>query len=219
MALKAYNMLKGELMDTIFNPTKIIAVGLNYSEHGKELNMNIPEHPILFMKPPTSIIGNGDAIILPPQTRELNYEGELAIVIKEKARNIAKDKAGRVIAGYTCGNDVTARDLQRIDGQWTRSKSFDTFCPLGPRVVSDIDPRCLAITTRVNGIVKQNSNTKNMIFDVYDLVSFISEVMTLLPGDVILTGTPQGVGVIRVGDTVEIEIEGIGILKNIIQGQ
>lgn len=206
-------------MDAIFNPTKIIGVGLNYSEHGKELKMNIPEHPVLFMKPPTSIIGNNDAIILPPQTRELNYEGELAIVIKDKARNIAKDKAGRVIAGFTCGNDVTARDLQRIDGQWTRSKSFDTFCPLGPRVVLDIDPRCLAITTRVNGVIKQDSNTKNMIFDVYELVSFISEVITLLPGDVILTGTPQGVGVIRVGDTVEVEIEGIGILKNIIRGQ
>jgi 2-keto-4-pentenoate hydratase/2-oxohepta-3-ene-1,7-dioic acid hydratase in catechol pathway len=219
MPLKAYNMLKGEPMDTIFNPTKIIAVGLNYFEHGKELKMDIPDHPILFMKPPTSIIGNGGAIILPPQTRELNYEGELAVVIKEKTRNVAKDKVGRFIAGYTCANDVTARDLQRIDGQWTRSKSFDTFCPLGPRVVPDIDPRRLAITTRVNGAVKQDSNTGKMIFDVYELVSFISEIMTLLPGDIVLTGTPQGVGAIRVGDTVEVEIEHIGILKNIVQGQ
>lgn len=219
MPLKAYNMLEGESMDTTFNPTKIIAVGLNYLEHGKELKMDIPGHPILFMKPPTSIIGNGGAIILPPQTRELNYEGELAVVIKERARNVAKDKAGRFIAGYTCANDVTARDLQRIDGQWTRSKSFDTFCPLGPRVVSDIDPRHLAITTRVNEVVKQDSNTRNMIFDVYELVSFISEIMTLLPGDIILTGTPQGVGAIRVGDTVEVEIEHIGTLKNIVRGQ
>jgi 2-keto-4-pentenoate hydratase/2-oxohepta-3-ene-1,7-dioic acid hydratase in catechol pathway len=209
-------MLKGESMDTIFNPTKIIAIGLNYLDHAKELKMSIPDYPLIFMKPPTTVIGNGDAIILPPQTKELNYEGELAIVIKEKTKNISKDEARRFIAGYTCANDVTARDLQRIDGQWTRAKSFDTFGPLGPRIVSDIDPKNLFIITRVNGVAKQSSNTKNMIFDVFELVSFISEIMTLLPGDVIITGTPPGVGAIEVGDVVEVEIEGIGVLKNTV---
>jgi 2-keto-4-pentenoate hydratase/2-oxohepta-3-ene-1,7-dioic acid hydratase in catechol pathway len=209
---------RGETMDLVIKPTKIIAIGLNYLDHAKELKMEIPDHPLIFMKPPTAVIGSGDAIFLPPQTKELNYEGELAIVIKEKAKNVSKDEARYFIAGYTCANDVTARDLQRIDGQWTRAKSFDTFCPLGPRIVSDIDPKHLSIITRVNGTVKQNSNTKNMIFDVFELVSFVSEIMTLLPGDVIITGTPPGVGAIEAGDVVEIEIEGIGVLKNTVIG-
>jgi 2-keto-4-pentenoate hydratase/2-oxohepta-3-ene-1,7-dioic acid hydratase in catechol pathway len=209
---------RGGTMDTIINPTKIIAIGLNYLDHAKELKMEIPDHPLIFIKPSTSFIGSGDAIILPPQTKELNYEGELAVVIKEKAKNVSLDETHRFIAGYTCANDVTARDLQRIDGQWTRAKSFDTFCPLGPRIVSDIDPKHLSIITRVNGTVKQNSNTKNMIFDVFELVSFVSEIMTLLPGDVIITGTPPGVGSIEVGDAVEVEIEGIGVLKNTVTG-
>ena len=209
---------RGETVDTVISPTKIIAIGLNYLDHAKELKMDIPDYPLIFIKPSTSVIGNGDAIILPPQTKELNYEGELAVVIKEKAKNVSKDEARRFIAGYTCANDVTARDLQRIDGQWTRAKSFDTFCPLGPKIVSDIDPKHLSIITRVNGTVKQNSNTTNMIFDVFELVSFISEIMTLLPGDVIITGTPPGVGTIVVGDVVEVEIEGIGVLKNTVTG-
>jgi 2-keto-4-pentenoate hydratase/2-oxohepta-3-ene-1,7-dioic acid hydratase in catechol pathway len=203
-------------MGVIVNPTKIIAVGLNYRDHAKELQMDIPNHPLIFMKPSTSVIGDGDAIILPPQTKELHYEGELAVIIKEKVNNVAKHEASRFIAGYTCANDVTARDLQRIDGQWTRAKSFDTFCPLGPRIISDIDPKNLRIETRVNGVTKQSSNTKNMVFDVFELVSFISEIMTLLPGDIIITGTPPGVGEIGVGDTVEVEIEGIGILTNTV---
>jgi 2-keto-4-pentenoate hydratase/2-oxohepta-3-ene-1,7-dioic acid hydratase in catechol pathway len=207
---------RGGMVDAIINPTKIIAIGLNYFDHAKELKMDIPDHPLIFLKPPTSIIGNGDVIILPPQTKELHYEGELAVIIKEKVKNVSKDEARRFIAGYTCANDVTARDLQRIDGQWTRAKSFDTFCPLGPRIVSDIDPQHLSIITRVNGTVKQNSNTINMIFGVFELVSFISEIMTLLPGDVIITGTPPGVGAIEVGDVVEVEIEGIGVLKNAV---
>jgi 2-keto-4-pentenoate hydratase/2-oxohepta-3-ene-1,7-dioic acid hydratase in catechol pathway len=209
---------RGGTMDTIINPTKIIAIGLNYFDHAKELKMDIPDHPLIFMKPSTAIIGSGDAIIFPPQTKELNYEGELAVIIKEKVKNVSKDEARRFIAGYTCANDVTARDLQRIDGQWTRAKSFDTFCPLGPRIVSDINPKNLPIITRVNGSVKQSSNTKNMIFDVFELVSFISEIMMLLPGDVIITGTPPGVGAIKVGDVVEVEIEGIGVLKNTVTG-
>jgi len=201
----------------MFNPTKIIAIGLNYHDHAKEMNVSVPEYPLIFMKPPTTVILNGESIIYPHQTKELHYEGELGIVIKEKIKDISKDEAYKFIAGYTCANDVTARDLQRIDGQWTRSKSFDTFCPLGPRIVSYVDPIAgLEIITRVNGNIKQYSNTKNMIFNVYELVSFISHIMTLMPGDVIITGTPPGVGPLVVGDTVEVEIEGIGVLKNMV---
>jgi 2-keto-4-pentenoate hydratase/2-oxohepta-3-ene-1,7-dioic acid hydratase in catechol pathway len=200
----------------MFHPSKIIAIGLNYLDHAKELKMEVPEYPLIFMKPSTSVIGNGETILYPPQTRELHYEGELGIVIGKKTRNVTSDEAKRYIAGYTCTNDVTARDLQRIDGQWTRSKSFDTFCPLGPRMVKDIDPTNLAISTRVNGVIKQQSNTSQMIFNAFQLVSFVSAIMTLLPGDVISSGTPPGVGELRVGDVVEIEIERIGILKNTV---
>jgi len=198
----------------MFHPTKIIAIGLNYLDHAKEFNMELPEYPLIFMKPPTAVIGNGETIIYPPQTQELHYEGELGIVIGKKARNVSEAEAGLCIAGYTCANDVTARDLQRMDGQWTRSKSFDTFCPLGPKIAKGIDPTNLAISTRVNGVTKQNSNTNQMIFNPFQLVSFISAIMTLMPGDIISTGTPPGVGPLNVGDTVEVEIEGIGILRN-----
>jgi len=198
----------------MFNPTKIIAIGLNYMDHAKEMNHQIPTYPLIFMKPSTAVILNDDYIIYPPDTKELHYEGELAVVIKNKTKNISKEDARYYIAGYTCANDVTARDIQRLDGQWIRSKSFDTFCPLGPRIISSIDPTHLSITTRVNGSVRQKSNTDNMIFDVYELVSYISRIMTLLPGDVIITGTPPGVGSMNIGDIVEVEIEGIGILKN-----
>ncbi|NLW36937.1 fumarylacetoacetate hydrolase family protein [Syntrophorhabdus aromaticivorans] len=198
----------------MFHPTKIVAIGLNYHDHAKELNMQIPDYPLIFLKPPTAVIENGELIIYPSQTRELHYEGELGIVIKERAHNIGIKDARHCIAGYTCANDVTARDLQRMDGQWTRAKSFDTFCPLGPTIVSDVDPMNMEITTRVNGAVKQHSNTKNMIFNVFELVAFISSIMTLLPGDVISTGTPPGVGPLHVGDEVEVEIQGIGTLKN-----
>lgn len=203
-------------MNARLSPTKIVAIGLNYHDHAKELNMALPDLPLIFMKPSTSVIGNGDTILYPALTKELHYEGELAVVIGEKARHISRKEAHRHIAGYTCANDITARDLQRLDGQWTRSKSFDTFCPLGPAIVRDIDPTELAITTRVNGIVKQRSNTTMMIFNVFDLVTYISSIMTLLPGDVIVTGTPPGVGPLTVGDTVEVEIEGIGTLKNYV---
>lgn len=198
----------------LFNPSKVIAIGLNYRDHAKEFNMPIPDYPILFLKPPTAVIEDGDDIIFPPQTQELHYEGELGIVISERAKSVPVSEADRYIAGYTCANDVTARDLQRMDGQWTRAKSFDTFCPLGPRIVKDIDPGALGITTRVNGQVRQRSTTANMIFNVYELVSFVSGIMTLLPGDVIITGTPPGVGALNPGDTVEIDIERIGTLKN-----
>lgn len=200
----------------MFHPTKIIAIGLNYRDHAKELNMDLPEYPLIFMKPPTSVIGNGETIVYPPQTHELHYEGELGVVIGKKARGVSPERAAEYIAGYTCANDVTARDLQRMDGQWTRAKSFDTFCPLGPKIVKDLDPTNLAIATRVNGITRQASNTNQMIFNPFQLVSFISAIMTLLPGDIISTGTPPGVGELKVGDVVEVEIEGIGILRNTV---
>lgn len=200
----------------MFHPTKIIAIGLNYLDHAKEFNMEIPEYPLIFMKPPTAVIGNGETILYPPQTKELHYEGELGIVIGKKARNVQMQEAHHYIAGYTCANDVTARDLQRLDGQWTRSKSFDTFCPLGPKIAKNIDPTNLSIITRVNGALKQKSNTNQMIFNVYQLVAFISAIMTLMPGDIISTGTPPGVGELQVGDVVEVDIEGIGILRNTV---
>ncbi len=198
----------------MFNPTKIVAIGLNYFDHAKELKSPIPSSPLLFLKPPSSVIGDGEAIIYPPMTRELHYEGELGVVVKARASHVTRREASLCVAGYCCANDVTARDLQRSDGQWTRSKSFDTFCPLGPRIAADVDPLGLPIVTRVNGAVKQRSNTGDMIFDVFQLISHISSVMTLLPGDVIITGTPSGVGPLQVGDIVEVEIGGIGVLRN-----
>ncbi|MFA4966676.1 MAG: fumarylacetoacetate hydrolase family protein [Candidatus Margulisiibacteriota bacterium] len=198
-----------------FNPSKIICVGLNYLDHAQEMKMAVPTHPIIFLKPPTSVIGDGDNIIYPEhQTKELHYEAELAIVIKDKTRNVSVEEAKKHILGYTCGNDVTARDLQRIDGQWGRAKSFDTFCPLGPDIVSDIDPDNLDIKLFLNNEIKQSSNTNKLIFKPLYLVSFISNIMTLLPGDVILTGTPPGIGPMQKGDVVAVEIEGIGRLAN-----
>ena len=197
------------------NPSKIICVGLNYANHVREMNEKVPTHPIIFLKPSTSVIGDGDNIVYPEaQTKELHYEAELAIVIKDTTRSVSADEARAHILGYTCANDVTARDLQRIDGQWTRAKSFDTFCPLGPRVVSDIDPDNLEIKLYLNGEVKQSSSTREMIFKPFFLVSFISQVMTMNPGDVILTGTPPGIGPMQKGDTVVVEIPGIGRLTN-----
>ncbi|MCX5811522.1 MAG: fumarylacetoacetate hydrolase family protein [Proteobacteria bacterium] len=200
----------------MFHPSKIIAIGLNYFDHAEELKMSVPKYPLIFMKPPTAVIQHNETIICPPQSREVHYEGELAVIIKNKTRSISIKDAPRHIIGYTCANDVTARDLQREDGQWTRAKSFDTFCPLGPKIVSNLDPFNLDICTRVNGVERQHSNTKNMIFNVFELVSFISGIMTMMPGDVIITGTPPGVGAIEAGDVVEVEIEGIGILRNTV---
>ena len=200
----------------MLKPSKIIAIGLNYYDHARELKMPVPDHPIMFIKPASAVIMNGGSIIYPRQSKNVHYEGELAMVIGKKAKNVKKSDANKYIKGFTCANDVTARDLQNIDGQWTRAKSFDTFCPLGPRIIKNIDPMNLNIRTRINGKTKQNSNTKNMIFNVYELVSFVSSVMTLLPGDVILAGTPPGVGPLKIGDIVEVEIEKIGILKNMV---
>jgi len=187
---------------------------LNYTDHAHELKMDLPKSPLIFLKPPSSLIHSGENIIYPPQTKELHYEAELAVVIKDRIKNVPKEEALSHILGFTCGNDVTARDLQKSDGQWTRAKSFDTFCPLGPEIISGISTDNLDIKLFLNGELKQSSNTSNMIFKVEFLVSFISQIMTLEAEDVILTGTPAGVGPMQAGDVVEVEIEKIGRLKN-----
>ncbi len=197
-------------------PTKIVAVGLNYKAHAEEMGKPLPEEPLLFMKPSTAVISNKMKIVKPRMSQRVDYEGELAVVIGRKCKKVSPEEAPDYILGYSCFNDVTARDLQQKDVQYTRAKSFDTFAPYGPWINTDIDPIGLKITTRVNGEVKQEGNTEDMIFSPFELVSFISQIMTLLPGDVIATGTPPGVGPLYAGDRVEIEIEGIGTLINYV---
>ncbi len=197
-------------------PEKIIGVGLNYRDHAKELGMEIPAEPALFMKSPSSIIGDRDKIILPDRSGRVDYEGELAIIISKKCRYVEREEAKHFILSYTCFNDVTARDLQRSGWQWCIAKSFDTFSPLGPYVVN-VDPSKLRIRTFLNGKLVQDSSTSNLVFDVYDLVSFISSIMTLKKHDVIATGTPSGVGKLNKGDIIAVEIEGIGKLTNYVR--
>ncbi|MCL6634270.1 MAG: fumarylacetoacetate hydrolase family protein [Peptococcaceae bacterium] len=199
-------------------PSKSVCVGLNYRDHAAEFGLPIPEEPVLFIKPSTAVIGPGESIIYPATSRQVDYEAELAVVIGRPCRKVKAGEAAEYILGYTCANDVTARDLQRKDGQWTRAKSFDTFLPLGPYIVSDLDPGDLSISMRLNGALRQRSSTRNLIFSVPELLSFISDIMTLNPGDVILTGTPGGVGPVAVGDEIEVEIEGIGTLWNRVDG-
>lgn len=195
-------------------PSKIVAVGLNYRDHAIEMGEELPEYPKIFLKPSTALIGPHDSIVLPQSSRRVDYEAELALVVKRLAKDVDERQAKDYILGYTCFNDVTARDLQQVDGQWTRAKSFDTFAPIGPVVDTSVDPRSLEISCKVNGELKQNSNTSNLIFGPEQLLSFVSHVMTLLPGDVIATGTPSGVGPLHSGDTVEVIIEQIGVLTN-----
>jgi 2-keto-4-pentenoate hydratase/2-oxohepta-3-ene-1,7-dioic acid hydratase in catechol pathway len=196
-------------------PSKIVAVGRNYREHAKELGHVAPEEdPILFLKAPSALVLNGGDIVLPPESARVDYEGELALVIGQTIKRWPEDRWMEALAGVCCANDVTARDLQKKDGQWSRAKSFDTFCPIGPEIVAGLDASDLAIQTRVNGAVKQSSRTSEMVFSPAVLVAYISRMMTLLPGDLILTGTPAGIGPLAEGDVVEIEIEKIGILKN-----
>jgi 2-keto-4-pentenoate hydratase/2-oxohepta-3-ene-1,7-dioic acid hydratase in catechol pathway len=194
-------------------PSKIVCVGLNYAEHARELNQALPSNPILFLKPPTAVLSPGEEIAYPPSSSRVDYEGELAVVIGKRCKNASAKDAEEHILGYTCFNDVTARDLQQKDGQWTRAKSFDTFAPIGPWIAR-IDPTDADIQTRLNGQVKQSSNTSDLISSVPKLIEFISEVMTLEPGDVIATGTPPGVRPMQRGDLVEVDIEGIGVLRN-----
>jgi 2-keto-4-pentenoate hydratase/2-oxohepta-3-ene-1,7-dioic acid hydratase in catechol pathway len=196
-------------------PGKIVAVGLNYRDHANEMGIEIPKEPVLFLKPSTSVIGPDADIVYPGQSSRVDYEAELAVVIGRECRDVDAGDAAGCILGYTCLNDVTARDLQAKDGQWTRAKSFDTFAPIGPWIVTDIeDPDTLSIQARLNGETRQASNTSNLIFGVYELVDFISHVMTLKKGDVIATGTPSGIGPMSPGDEIAVEIEGIGVLKN-----
>jgi len=197
-------------------PSKIVAVGLNYKAHAEEMGKPIPQEPLLFMKPSTAVIANKMRIVLPGVSTRVDYEGELAVVIGRRCRNVPPERAGDYILGYSCFNDVTARDLQSKDVQYTRAKSFDTFAPYGPWLALNVEPLSLQIVTRVNGEVRQKGNTEDMIFSPFELVSFVSRTMTLLPGDVIATGTPPGVGYLSPGDRVEVEIEGIGILINYV---
>lgn len=198
-------------------PSKIVCVGLNYIDHAKELGMPIPENPLLFLKPPSAVTVHLGNIVYPGKTRQVEYEAELAVIIGKCCKNIRASDAGSVIMGYTCFNDVTARDLQKKDTQWTRSKSFDTFAPVGPYIAdAGLDVGDLIIKTRVNGKLRQESSTSNLIFNVPNLIEFISGIMTLECGDIIATGTPPGVGELFVGDEVEVEIENIGILKNFV---
>ena len=198
-------------------PSKIVAVGRNYAEHAKELGNEAPSEPILFLKPPSALLSPDGTIIRPPQSQRVDFEGELAIVIGRQAKNVGRAQWRDYILGFTCADDVTARDLQKKDVQFTRGKSFDTFCPLGPCIETDLDPSSLSLTTRVNGEVRQNGNTAQMIFACDVLVEFITAIMTLFPGDVIITGTPAGVGPLASGDLVEVTIEGIGTLRNSVK--
>ncbi len=196
-------------------PTKIIAIGRNYAAHAAEFGNEAPEEPMMFLKPSSSVIGPGEGIVYPKKLSErVDFEGELAVVIGRLCRDVPVERAHEVIFGYTCANDVTARDLQRKDGQWSRAKGFDSFCPLGPWIQTELDPADLAITTSVNGDLRQSARTSLLIHDIPKLIAHVSEVMTLIPGDVILTGTPEGVGPLEVGDEVSVGIEGIGTLTN-----
>lgn len=198
-------------------PSKIVCLGLNYRKHVDEIGFDLPKEPLIFLKPPSAVIGHLDVIKYPADTERVDYEGELALVIGKKAKMVKENKALDYVLGCTAANDVSARDYQEREGQWTRAKGFDTFCPIGPVIATGVDADNLAIMTRLNGKIVQNSNTSDQVFNNAQLVSFVSKVMTLFPGDIILTGTPSGIGPMKKGDEIEIEIEGVGILKNIVR--
>ncbi|MFF3439876.1 fumarylacetoacetate hydrolase family protein [Streptosporangium sp. NPDC002721] len=196
-------------------PSKVVAIGKNYADHAKEMGGEVPDEPLVFLKPSTSVIGSGEAIAYPTTlSQRVDFEGELAVVIGRLCREVPRERAHEVIFGYTCANDVTARDLQKKDVQFTRAKGFDTFCPLGPWIQTELDPGDVGIVTSVNGEVKQDSRTSKLMYDIPALIAHVSAVMTLIPGDVILTGTPEGVGPLTIGDEVSVFIEGIGTLSN-----
>lgn len=198
-------------------PSKVVAVGRNYAAHAAEFGGEVPEEPLIFLKPSTAVSGPGDPIPLPPISRRVDFEGELVVVLGRLARNVRAEEAFRHILGYTCGNDVTLRDLQKKDGQWARAKGFDGSCPLGPWIQTELDPTDVRIETRVNGETRQFATTADMVFGVATLLEFVTAFMTLLPGDVIMTGTPEGVGKLEPGDLVEVEIDGIGVLANRVE--
>jgi 2-keto-4-pentenoate hydratase/2-oxohepta-3-ene-1,7-dioic acid hydratase in catechol pathway len=200
-------------------PSKAVCVGKNYAAHAAEFDSDVPEEPLLFLKPSTSVIGPGDTIPLPSISHRVDYEGELAVVIGRLARSVRAEEAFRYILGYTCANDVTLRDLQKKDGQWARAKGFDGSCPLGPWIQTELDPNDARVETRVNGDTRQSATTAELVFGVATVIEYITEVMTLLPGDVVLTGTPEGVGKLEPGDRVEVEVEGVGVLVNPVEGR
>jgi 2-keto-4-pentenoate hydratase/2-oxohepta-3-ene-1,7-dioic acid hydratase in catechol pathway len=195
-------------------PGKIICVGRNYADHAREMGNEVPKVPLIFMKPPSSVINPGDTILLPRQSNQVEHEAELVAVIGKSGRHITADQAREYVFGYTIGNDITARDLQKSDGQWTRAKGFDTFCPFGPWIDTEFDPADALITCRVSGQPRQMGSTRDMVFNIGTLIAFVSSVMTLEPGDLVMTGTPAGIGPLLDGDEVIVEIEGLGTLNN-----
>lgn len=202
------------LLTPVIPRSKVACIGRNYADHAAEMGGDVPPEPLVFLKPNTSVIGPFDPIVYPRQSSDVQFEGELAVVIGRICRDVPAERAGEVIYGYTVANDVTARDLQRTDGQWARAKGFDSFCPLGPWIETDLDPADLRVTTELNAEVRQDGKTSDMMYAVPDIVAYITSFMTLLPGDVILTGTPAGVGPMQPGDTVSVTVEGIGTLTN-----
>lgn len=208
-----YNIEELKILPPV-RPGKIVALALNYRSHADEMEMPLPQEPLIFLKPPSAVIGHGDTILLPSMSKRVDYEGEIGVIIGKRTRGVSPKEALEYVMGYTCFNDVTARDLQSKDGLFTRAKGFDTFAVIGPWIETRLDPFSLSIRTRLNGQVVQEGNTSDLIFDVPTVVSFVSRIMTLEPGDVIAMGTPPGVGPLSPGDTVEVEIDGIGRLTN-----
>jgi len=202
----------------VVQPSKIVCVGRNYAAHARELGNEVPKQPLLFFKPPSSLIGDGEAIVLPAASQQVEYESEIGIVIGKRARKVRAQDAMAHVRGFTCANDVSARDLQKSDGQWGRAKGFDTFCAVGPAVVDGLDWTKLQVIGRLNGAERQRAPTSDMVFGFPALIEYISHVMTLEPGDLILTGTPEGVGKLAAGDVVEVEVPGIGVLRNTVRG-
>ena len=212
--LDSYRPYVERLLAPVIPRSKVIGIGRNYAEHAREMGGEAPDEPMMFLVPNTAVVGPGDPVVMPPQTSEVGYEGELAVVIGRLCKDVEPEDALGAVFGYTVANDVTARDLQRADGQWARAKGFDTFCPLGPWIETDLDPSAQRITTRLDGEVVQDGPTSDMVHGVATLVSHASKAFTLLPGDVILTGTPAGVGLVEAGQRVEVEVDGIGVLSN-----
>ncbi len=206
-------------MTLVVQPTKIVCIGRNYAAHARELGNEVPAEPLIFLKPPSALLPPGAAIVVPHQSKRVEHEAEIGVVIGARARDVSEQDALSYVAGYICVNDVTARDLQKTDGQWTRAKGFDTFCPIGPTVMTGLDYRDLEVICRVNGTVRQHGHARDMMFSIPRLVSYVSGIMTLEPGDVIATGTPEGVGPLVPGDMVEVEIPGIGLLANPVTGK
>jgi 2-keto-4-pentenoate hydratase/2-oxohepta-3-ene-1,7-dioic acid hydratase in catechol pathway len=220
---KELPLSEARLLAPVLPRSKVVGIGRNYAAHAAELGNEVPAEPLLFLKPNTSVVGPGDPVFYPRQSHEVHFEGELAVVIGRICRDVPPEQATDVIHGYTIANDVTARDLQRSDGQWTRAKGFDSFCPLGPWIETDLDPNDFAegrsVQTHLNGDLKQDGSTRDLIFDIPTLIAHVTSVMTLLPGDVILTGTPEGVGPMQVGDEVEVSIAGLGTLTNTVKAR